>query len=102
MVRIVAFGFAAGAIIAIVTVLAEHSRIGFGSYALYGNGAIILPALLAPWAVYWGWTWILARGGAGLEMALFIVGLNFGVRLWAIVDAAFFPQQANVNIVDAL
>src|SRR5919201_157717 len=102
MVRIVAFGFAAGALIAIVTALVEHSRVGFDSYALYGNGAIILPALLAPWAAYWGWTWILTRGGAALEMALFVVGLHFGVGLWAVVDAVFFPQRANVTIVDAL
>ena len=44
---IAAAGFDAGALIAVVTVLAEHSRIGVGSYALFGSGAIIVPALLA-------------------------------------------------------
>jgi len=102
MIRIALTGFAAGAAIAIVTILLEHSRIGFGNYALYGNGAIIIPALLAPWAVYWGWTWTLARAGAALEMALFVAGLHFGVGLWAILDVLFFPQQLDVTVVDAL
>ena len=41
-------GYLAGLIVACLTVTAEHSRIAFGSYALYGNGAIIVLAILAP------------------------------------------------------
>jgi len=43
-------GFLAG----ILMVLLEHSRIAFYSYSLFGNGALIVPALLAPFALYPG------------------------------------------------
>ena len=98
----VALGFAAGAAIALVSALLEHSRVEFGSYALYGNGALIVPAVLVPWAIYWGWVAILARGGHALEFALFVVGLHFGVGVLAIVDTIFFPQQPGLTILDAL
>lgn len=102
MPSIVAAGFAAGTLISILAVLAEHSRIAYGAYALYGNGAIIVPALLAPWALYWGWTWVLGRAGRALEMALFVVGLHFGVGMTVVLDALFFPQQTGITIADAL
>lgn len=102
MVAAVVAGFLAGTAISILTVIVEHSRIGAGEYALYGNGAIIIPALLAPWAVYWGWTWLLRRRDRALEMALFVVGLHFGVGMSVVLDAVFFPQQAGLTVADAL
>lgn len=54
-------GYVVGSIVAVVTIAAENSRIAFGSYALYGNGALIVPAILAPLGLYPGWTWLLAR-----------------------------------------
>jgi hypothetical protein len=63
---IVIAGLVAGAIVSALTVLLEHSRIAFGTYALYGNGAFIVPSLLAPYALYPGWTWVLRRGGRAL------------------------------------
>jgi hypothetical protein len=48
---IIAAGLVAGAFIAVLTVGLEHSRIAFGAYALYGNGALIVPGLLAPYAL---------------------------------------------------
>ncbi len=95
-------GFLAGGAISIVTVLAEHSRLALAQYALYGNGAIIVPALLAPWAVYWGWTGLLARRDRALEMALFVVGLHFGIGVMTVLDALFFSQQVGLTIADAL
>lgn len=89
---IVALGFAAGAAISLLTFAAEHSP-PTGGYTLSGNGALVVLALLVPWAVYWGWTWIIARRGEALEMALFILGLELGTGGWALLDAAFFPQQ---------
>ena len=102
VIRIAVVGFAAGAVIAITTVVLEHSRVAFGNYALYGNGALIVPALFAPWAVYWGWAWVLARGGAALEMALFVVGVAFGVGAWSVLEVVFFPQQPGLTVLDAL
>lgn len=102
MALIVALGFAAGAAIAVVTALLEHSRVAFGGYALYGNGALILPALLSPWAMYWGWTWVLSRGGRALEMALFVVGLHFGIGLWGVIDVVAWPQETGLTVADAL
>jgi hypothetical protein len=102
VIRILLAGFGAGALIAILAVLVEHSRIAFGSYALYGNGALIIPALLAPWALYWGWTWVLSRAGGALEMALVVAGVHLGVGLVTPLDVIFFPQQASTSLVDAL
>lgn len=95
-------GFAAGTLIAVLAFFAEHSRIGFGSYALYGNGAIIIPGILAPWAVYWAWTEIRRRGGRALELALFVLGLHFGVGVAPVLDAAFYPQLVGATLADAL
>ena len=55
-----AAGYLAGLVVAFLTVSAEHSRIALGSYALSGNGAIIVLAVLAPFALYPGWSWLLA------------------------------------------
>ena len=73
-------GYVAGLTVAALAVGAEHSRIAFGSYALYGNGALIVPAILCPFALYPGWAWILGRAGdRRLEAALYTLGLYFGV-----------------------
>ena len=56
MLLVVGAGVLAGAIGAVLTVLAEHSRIAFGSYTLFGNGALIVPGLFAPYAIFAGWT----------------------------------------------
>ena len=102
MALAVAAGLVAGLIISILTVLAEHSRIAINSYALYGNGALIVPAILAPFALYPGWTWIRSRGGRALEMALFVLGLHFGVGLTSVLEVLFFPSAADLTIADAL
>ncbi len=102
MVLAVAAGLIAGLVISILTVLAEHSRIAINSYALYGNGALIVPAILGAFALYPGWTWIRGRGGRALEMALFVVGLHFGVGLTSILEVLFFPSAADLTIADAL
>jgi hypothetical protein len=95
-------GLVAGLIISVVTVLVEHSRLAINSYALYGNGALIVPAILAPFALYPGWTWIRSRGGRALEMALFVAGLHFGVGLTSVLEVLFFPSAADLTIADAL
>src|SRR5256712_2002836 len=70
-------GLLCGVAIALATVLIEHSRIEFGHYALYGNGAFAVPAIGVPLALYAGWT-ELARSHAErarrVAVALFAAG----------------------------
>ncbi|MDP9281985.1 MAG: hypothetical protein M3P38_07800 [Chloroflexota bacterium] len=95
-------GYLAGLAIAILAVAAENSRIAFGSYALYGNGALIVPAILAPFALYPGWTWLLAHeGDRRLEAALYALGLHFGVGMWAVFEVMLSPQSVNVTLLSA-
>lgn len=96
-------GYLAGLIVAVLTVAAEHSQIAFGSYALYGNGALIVPAILAPFALYPGWAWLLAHeGDRRLEAALYTVGLHIGVGMIGVLDALLYPQSADVTFLSAL
>ena len=102
MVLFVLAGFVAGTLIAVLTLLAEHSRLAFNSYALFGNGALIVPALLAPFALYPGWVWALRRGGRALELALFVLGLHFGVGMISILEVLLFPIDQTLTLADAL
>lgn len=95
-------GLLTGTVIAVLMVLLEHSRIAFNSYSLYGNGALIVPALLAPFALYPGWVWALRRGGRGLELGMFVAGLHFGVGMISILEVVFFPADTTYGIADAL
>jgi hypothetical protein len=99
---IVAAGFVAGAAIAVLTVVLEHGRVAFGAYALYGNGALIVPSLLAPFALYPGWTWVLRRRGSALELALFVAGLHLGVGVIPALEILFYAQQPDLTLLDAL
>lgn len=82
-----ATGIGAGIAIGIAMRLVETSRIAFGPYALYGNGALVVPALLGPLGLFVGWALLLrsrkqAPAGAmalfGLAMAA-SVGLGYGL-----------------------
>jgi hypothetical protein len=96
-------GYIAGLGISILAVAAENSRIAFGSYALYGNGALIVPAILAPFALYPGWVWLLAReGDRRLEAAVYTLGLHFGVGMWGVLEVVLFPQSGDITILSAV
>jgi hypothetical protein len=96
-------GYLAGLIVALLTVGAENSRIAFGNYALYGNGALVVPAILAPFALYPGWAWLLAHDGdRRLEAALYTLGLHFGVGMVSVIEAVLFPQSVDVTLLSAL
>jgi hypothetical protein len=96
-------GYLAGLVIAVLAFAAENSRIAFGSYALYGNGALIVPAILAPFALYPGWVWLLAReGDRRFEAALYALGLHFGVGTWAVLEVVLNPQTAGVTLLSAM
>jgi hypothetical protein len=96
-------GYLAGTAVAALAVAAEHSRIAFGGYALSGNGALIVPAILAPFALYPGWSWLLAlEGDRRLEAALYTLGLHFGVGMAGVLDALLFPQSIDVTLASAI
>jgi hypothetical protein len=95
-------GYAAGFLIAVATVAAETSRIAFGNYALYGNGAIIVPAILAPFALYPGWIGVMIRGGdRRLEAAMYTLGLHLGVGMVSVIEVLVNPQP-NSTLLGAL
>jgi hypothetical protein len=48
-------GYVAGVVVILVELAAERSGIEVGSYALSGNGALIVPFILVPFALYPGW-----------------------------------------------
>lgn len=94
----IAAGYVAGLVVALITLAAENSRIAFGSYALYGNGALIVPVILAPFALYLGWVWLLAHGGdRRLECALYVLGLNLGLGMNGVIAAVLGPQPTAVT-----
>ena len=96
-------GFVAGVLVNLITYSFEHSRIAFGNYALYGNGAIIVLIILTPFALYPGWAWLLAqKGDRRLEAALYTVGLHFGVGMGPVVNAALNPEVTSVSLGDML
>jgi hypothetical protein len=94
-------GYIAGLVVVLLTYAAEHSRIAFGNYALYGNGALIVLVILAPFALYPGWAWLLTQeGDRRLEAALYTLGLHFGVGMGGVVSALLNPQSASVTLTD--
>ncbi len=96
-------GYLAGLVVAMLAVAAENSQVAIGSYALYGNGALIVPAVLAPFALYPGWAWLLAQeGDRRLEAALYTLGLHFGVGMISVLEAVLYPQAADVTLLSAL
>ena len=76
----------AGAAIGLLMRAVETSRIAFGPFALYGNGALIVPAALLPLAIYALWT-ALGRRQTQPPWApaiLSLVGLNVGLGAYQI------------------
>lgn len=96
-------GYLAGLAISGLASAAENSRIAVGSYALYGNGALIVPVILAPFALYPGWAWLLARAGdRRLEAALYSVGLSLGVSMLGVIATIQYAQTNDVPLLVAV
>jgi hypothetical protein len=94
-------GFVAGVVVNLITYAFEHSRIAFGNYALYGNGAIIVLIILTPFALYPGWAWLLSQHrDRRLEAALYTVGLHLGIGMGSVVNAALNPEVTSVSLSD--
>jgi len=96
-------GYLAGLIVSGLTSAVENSRIAFGNIALYGNGALIVPIMLAPFALYPGWAWLLSRqGDRRLEAALYTLGLALGVGTPGMIATIQYAQSTDVPLLIAV
>lgn len=96
-------GYVAGLLVSGLAFAAENSRIAFGSYALYGNGALIVPLILAPFTLYPGWVWLLAHDAdRRLEAALFAFGLALGVGMPGLIATIQFAPSNDVPLLIAV
>jgi hypothetical protein len=82
-------GGAAGFAILLLTQLLSETRITFGPWALNGNGALAVPLLGFPLAIYSGWT-VLADRHAGRELAIQLVAFSLGLILGSVPLGLFF------------
>ena len=74
-----AAGLGAGVLIGAVTRVIETSRLEVGPYALYGNGALAVPVILAPLLLFAGWSWLVRRTGWGSgAIAVYALGIVLG------------------------
>ena len=77
-------GGAIGIAILLVTQVLSETRLAFGPWALNGNGALAVPFLGFPLAIYAGWT-VLGDDHTGRDLAVrllaFSAGLIFGAGL---------------------
>jgi hypothetical protein len=82
-------GGAAGFAILLLTQILSETRIEFGPWALNGNGALAVPLLGFPLAIYAGWT-ALADRHAGRELAIQIAAFSVGLTLGSVPLGLFF------------
>jgi hypothetical protein len=84
-------GGATGFAILVITQALSETQIAFGRFALSGNGALAMPFVGFPLAVYVGWTWLADRHPEGRELALHLgaysIGLVFGAWVLGLLFA---------------
>ena len=100
-------GLVWGILIAAATIALEHygpSSDALG-ISLRGNGALAVPVILVPLAIFWGWSWLANAysGRSALPIAAYTLALFLGVSLIGPADAYFFPQNdAGLGVNDLL
>ena len=82
-------GGASGLVILLLTQILSESRLAFGPWALYGNGALAVPFLGFPVALYAGWT-LLADRHEARDLTLALVAFSGGLILGAGLLGLFF------------
>jgi hypothetical protein len=82
-------GGATGLAILLITQILSDTRIAFGPWALNGNGALAVPFLGFPLALFAGWT-ILSDRHEGRDLALRLAAFSFGLVLGAGPLGLFF------------
>jgi hypothetical protein len=73
-------GGTAGLLILLLTQILSNTRLAFGPWALNGNGALAVPAIGFPLAIYAGWTLLADRHG-GRDLALHVAAFSLGLIL---------------------
>ena len=82
-------GGAIGLAILLLTQILSDTRLAFGPWALNGNGALAMPFVGFPLAIYAGWT-RLADGHAGRDLAWYLASFSSGLVLGAGLLGLFF------------
>lgn len=82
-------GGAAGFAILMLTQILSETRIAFGPWALYGNGALAVPLIGFPLAIYAGWAAIADRR-SGRDLLIQLVAYSLGLILGAFPLSLFF------------
>jgi hypothetical protein len=82
-------GAAVGLAILLLTQVLSDTRLAFGPWALNGNGALAVPFVGFPLAIYTGWTLVADRHD-GRELALQLVAFSAGVTIGAWVLGILF------------
>lgn len=75
--------------ILVLAQLLSETRIAFGPWSLGGNGALAVPLIGIPLAIYAGWT-ALADRAVGRSLALAVASYSFGLTVGAGVLGVFF------------
>jgi hypothetical protein len=82
-------GLGLGLVILVLAQVLSETRLAFGPWALGGNGALAVPFIGIPLAIYAGWT-ALADRAAGRPLALAIASYSLGLAIGAGVLGVFF------------
>ena len=82
-------GGAIGIAILLVTQVLSETRLTFGPWALNGNGALAVPFLGFPLAIYAGWT-VLGDDHTGRDLAVRLLASSVGLILGAGLLGLFF------------
>ena len=72
-------GAGAGIALGVLARMIETSRLELGPYALYGNVALIVPALGSGLALYAVWTWAFRSARPRLDLLWSALGLHLGL-----------------------
>jgi len=82
-------GLAIGAAILVLTQILSETRLSFGPWALSGNGALAMPFIGFPLAIYAGWT-VLGDGHVGRDLAGQLIAFSGGLIIGALLLGLFF------------
>jgi hypothetical protein len=82
-------GGATGIVILLLTQVLSNTRLAFGPFALNGNGALALPVVCYPLAIYVGWT-LLADRHESRDLAIHVVAFSVGLIFGSLPLGLFF------------
>ncbi len=96
-------GLVAGLLVAGLQVAAAHSGLSYGPFSLQGDGAFVVPIVLVPLCILWGWTWVSDRwsGRSGPRMVSYTTALVFGAALASVIERVGFGDRDVASTVAA-